>query len=449
MNKELKITIFFLFLIDSTLFWLIVNIIDGATHNHLVVYGTMYTCFILSLYAFRSYDLLRLINLNDSIIGTLEGIFAGIIVTSAINHIPFLNIPMEHFLMISLLVILFFPIIRYFTWRYIEEHIEPIPVIFIGERNKWLPSLAELSQALNNKIMPVDFCKPDIESLNRCLQKNQDVKHVLIAESSFLDQPMVRRHCNFLRDNGITFDFFPAIIERYLGKVSLEAAKEFSSYYEIALKQLSPDPFKRALDILLAVSAFVVFSPVMAIVGIVIILSSGFPAIFRQQRVGFEGKVFTIHKFRTMKNGSFNDGPHFAREETSRITKLGSFLRKTHLDELPQLWDVLTGNMSLIAPRPEQVPFVKDFSDKLAFYNYRHQFRPGITGWAQINYKYASTIEETRIKLEYDLYYVKNRTLMLDLKIILKTIETVLKLKPKSDIQPENEITAMDEKDGN
>lgn len=448
MNKELKMTVFFLFLIDSTLFWLIVNIIDGATHNHLLVYGTMFLCFELSLYSFRSYDLLRLVNLNDSILGTIEGIIAATIIAAALNNIPLLNIPMGHFLIITMLLIIFFPFVRYFTWRYIEEQIEPIPVIFIGERKKWLSSLNELSQALNNKLVTVDFCKPHIENLNLCIQNNPSVKQVLIADSSFLEQPMVRKHCNFLRDNGISFDFFPAIIERYLGKVSLEAAKEFSSYYEVALKQLYPDPFKRVMDILLSASALIIFSPIMVIVGTVIILNSGFPAIFRQERIGFEGKVFTIHKYRTMKNVAINNGPRFAPEETLRITKLGSFLRKTHLDELPQLWDVLIGNMSLIAPRPEQVPFVKVFSDRLAFYNYRHQFRPGITGWAQINYKYASTIEETRIKLEYDLYYVKNRTLLLDLKIILKTIATVLKLKPKSGALLENEMTVADEKEG-
>jgi lipopolysaccharide/colanic/teichoic acid biosynthesis glycosyltransferase len=139
-------------------------------------------------------------------------------------------------------------------------------------------------------------------------------------------------------------------------------------------------------------------------------------------------KKYNMHKFRSMKNATSKEkSPAFVTEEEARILNpIGRIIRKTRMDELPQFWDVLIGNMSIIGPRPEQPRFVEQFSDELPFYEYRHHVRPGITGWAQVNFSYAATLEETAKKLEYDLYYVKNWSMLLDLSIILKTIETML-----------------------
>jgi len=157
-----------------------------------------------------------------------------------------------------------------------------------------------------------------------------------------------------------------------------------------------------------------------------VMLSSGRPVLFTQKRIGKNGSDYTLHKFRSMKKKAKGAVAAFADQDQDRITKFGHFIRKTRLDELPQFWDVLTGNMSLIGPRPEQPEFVKEFRKEIPFYEYRHKVRPGITGWAQINFSYAADVTETRKKLEYDLYYVKNRSFLLNMQIGLKTIETML-----------------------
>jgi len=187
------------------------------------------------------------------------------------------------------------------------------------------------------------------------------------------------------------------------------------------------DPVQRILDVAVSLCSLALLSPLMALVALAIRLDSRGGAIFVQDRVGLDGGLYRMHKFRTMtarEEGS--ESPAFADQEAHRITRVGRFLRKTRLDELPQLWDVLVGNMSLVGPRPEQPAFVERFREAIPFYDYRHEARPGITGWGQINYDYAFDLEGTKRKLEYDLYYVKRRSTMLDLQILLKTLEIMV-----------------------
>ncbi|HPO28368.1 MAG TPA: sugar transferase, partial [Petrotogaceae bacterium] len=153
----------------------------------------------------------------------------------------------------------------------------------------------------------------------------------------------------------------------------------------------------------------------------------GRPVVFKQPRTGKDNEVFIMHKFRSMRNQSEEDVKgKFATDEKSRILKIGRIIRMFRLDETLQFWDILTGEMSLIGPRPEQPHFVSQYEKIIPFYSYRHKLKTGLTGWAQIMYKYTSTVEETKVKLSYDLYYVKNRTSILDINIILKTIEAVI-----------------------
>lgn len=166
--------------------------------------------------------------------------------------------------------------------------------------------------------------------------------------------------------------------------------------------------------------------PVMLITALAIKLDSEGPVLFKQDRVGKEGKFFVLYKFRSMRINSEISGSKFADEDDERITKLGKFIRKFRIDELPQFWNVIKGDMSLVGPRPEQEEFVTRFDREIPFYSYRHKVRPGITGWAQVRDGYAASLESTRKKLEYDLYYVKNLSLSLDLLIVYATIKTVL-----------------------
>jgi exopolysaccharide biosynthesis polyprenyl glycosylphosphotransferase len=176
---------------------------------------------------------------------------------------------------------------------------------------------------------------------------------------------------------------------------------------------------KRGLDLAFGVVGFIAFLINWPICASLIKLTSKGPVLFVQERVGKDNKIFKVYKYRTMAGGATNTWTHI---NDPRITKIGKFLRKSRIDELPQFINLLLGNMSLVGPRPEQSHLVEELSKKLPFYEERHLVKPGITGWAQINNIYAGSVEETALKLQYDLYYIKHRSLLFDLEIILKTL---------------------------
>ena len=160
---------------------------------------------------------------------------------------------------------------------------------------------------------------------------------------------------------------------------------------------------------------------------LVVKLESKGPAFYSQVRVGRFNRPFRIYKLRTMVNNSETSGAQWATKNDSRITAVGKFLRKTRLDELPQFWNVLKGEMSLVGPRPERPEFVEDLGKEIPFYLQRHLVKPGLTGWAQINYPYGASVEDSYNKLTYDFYYIKNASMGLDLQIFLRTTGTVMK----------------------
>lgn len=183
---------------------------------------------------------------------------------------------------------------------------------------------------------------------------------------------------------------------------------------------------KRLIDFLAALLLLPVLLVLTAIIGLAIKKDSPGPVFFRQERVGQKGRVFVIYKFRSMRLGADDNGHSFAEADDPRVTRLGRFLRRTRLDELPQIFNVLKGEMSLIGPRPEQVGFVEQFEESIQFYTYRHLVKPGITGWAQVSHGYAACEASTREKLEYDLYYAKYCSIWLDLLIAFRTVRTIL-----------------------
>ena len=185
------------------------------------------------------------------------------------------------------------------------------------------------------------------------------------------------------------------------------------------------DRIKRLLDVCVLLALTPLWLPIASAIAVAVRYDSKGPALFTQERVGRNGKIFRLYKFRSMVHGLQAPGVHFAQAEDPRITRVGRVLRRTRLDELPQLWNVLRGEMSLIGPRPEQVPFVREFAATIPSYPYRHLVRPGLTGWAQVQQGYADSADSTRIKLSYDLYYVAHYSLALDLLIAVKTCKIV------------------------
>ncbi|HZR63937.1 MAG TPA: TIGR03013 family XrtA/PEP-CTERM system glycosyltransferase [Terriglobales bacterium] len=183
---------------------------------------------------------------------------------------------------------------------------------------------------------------------------------------------------------------------------------------------------KRSIDLLVAVIALIIALPIMLAVAAAIWLESGTPILFRQERVGLRGRHFNILKFRSMRHNAEANGPVWASADDQRVTKVGRIIRKLRLDELPQLVNVLRGEMSLVGPRPERPVFCKMIEDKVPFFAQRQSVRPGVTGWAQIKYHYGGTIEEAKTKLEYDLFYIKHLSLVLDLLILFETAKVML-----------------------
>ena len=190
------------------------------------------------------------------------------------------------------------------------------------------------------------------------------------------------------------------------------------------------ESLKRLIDILFSIFGLLILLVLIPIVSLLILIDSGFPILYSQLRVGKYGRPYRIHKFRTMYQDAEKDGvARTATANDTRITRIGRILRRSHIDELPQFWNILIGENSLIGPRAEQIELFDKFQEQLPFYRARLFIRPGLTGWAQINQRYASTTEDTAVKLEYDLYYIKHRNLLLDLAITFRTVGRVLGFK--------------------
>lgn len=184
---------------------------------------------------------------------------------------------------------------------------------------------------------------------------------------------------------------------------------------------------KRISDVLVSLLLLIISAPLMVLTAIVIKLESRGPVFYRQERVGQNGVPFKVTKFRSMCNDAEKDGkPRWATKNDSRVTRVGKFIRRTRIDELPQLFNVLSGEMSMVGPRPERQYFVDELVEKIPFFAVRHSVKPGVTGWAQVRYEYGATVEDAAAKLQYDLYYVKNHSLFLDLLILLETVAVVL-----------------------
>jgi sugar transferase (PEP-CTERM system associated) len=184
---------------------------------------------------------------------------------------------------------------------------------------------------------------------------------------------------------------------------------------------------KRLFDLVASGVLLLVTLPIMLIAAVCIVVESGGPVFYRQERVGQGGRVFTIYKFRSMHNAAEIDGkPRWAAANDDRTTRVGRIIRKLRIDELPQIINVFQGDMSFVGPRPERPYFVDQLKEKIPYYALRHEVKPGITGWAQVRYPYGASLDDAMQKLQYDLYYVKNHTLFLDLVILFSTVEVVL-----------------------
>jgi sugar transferase (PEP-CTERM system associated) len=231
-----------------------------------------------------------------------------------------------------------------------------------------------------------------------------------------------------LRLMGIKIEDATALLEKISGKIEVDQLYPSSLIYGEGFRQRSMErALRRGFSILISATALLIVSPILPLIALAIKLTSPGPVIYKQERVGYRGKTFYCYKFRTMRqDAEANTGAVWAGANDPRVTSVGGFLRKVRLDEIPQLWNVLKGDMSFVGPRPERPSFVKMLTDSIPYYHLRHVVRPGLTGWAQIKYRYGASIEDAKEKLRYDLYYIKQMSLGLDLLIAFETIKIVL-----------------------
>ena len=231
-----------------------------------------------------------------------------------------------------------------------------------------------------------------------------------------------------MRFRGVTIEEVGSVLERLTGKLQLDGLRPSDLLFCEGFRMKPSQQFLlRIASTLVAAIGLILFLPLFPFVVLLVRLSSPGPVFFRQERVGLNGKIFNVYKFRTMVLNAEAEGAQWAQKNDPRVTRVGQFMRKTRLDEVPQLWNVLRGDMSFVGPRPERPEFVSWLAQELPFYDVRNMIRPGLTGWAQIRYGYGATLEQSREKLAYDLYYVKHQTLGLDLLIMFETIKTILR----------------------
>lgn len=298
-------------------------------------------------------------------------------------------------------------------------------VILIGA-NEYKDEI--VSEMKKTKLYKVILDTNNKEILTNELEKGKETI-IVDFDSGFLDDRELSDKFLKCRIDGVKIytdiTFYEIVLKRLpikrLSKKYFMVESGFSSYQDSIKKNV-----KRIFDCVFAIIILIPSLPIMLIAAIIIKLESAGPIIYSQERIGENNKPFKIYKFRSMRSDSEKDGPKWASEHDTRITKFGNIMRKTRIDELPQLYNVLRGQMSFVGPRPERQFFIDTLEKEIPYYNLRHMVKPGITGWAQVKYPYGASVEDSYRKLQYDLYYIKKYSLILDILIILDTVKIVI-----------------------
>jgi exopolysaccharide biosynthesis polyprenyl glycosylphosphotransferase len=259
--------------------------------------------------------------------------------------------------------------------------------------------------------------------------ENEHVSDIIISISGQIDARTFEM-LTLAEEQGIEVTTMPVVYEELLGRVPvylLQSDWILRTFFDQAHTEGVFETLKRLIDILGGIIGTLILLPILPLIALVIFIDSGTPIFYSQVRLGQRGKPYRILKFRTMRQDAEKDGlAKAAVKDDDRVTRVGKILRKSHLDELPQFINILRGDMSLVGPRAERPEIVDEYQKNIPFYRGRLLVRPGLTGWAQVNYGYASNVEQNAIKLEYDLYYIMHRNLSLDFTIMLRTVGTVI-----------------------
>ena len=402
--------------------------------------GLVTLVFILSLYFFDLYDLDVYSSFSDTATRMTQAFGVGCIALALIYYaLPFIIIPTKIFLFGYLLICVFLTVWRFVYIFALRKLIFAEPIVVLGT--------GELAGNIANEIIdhidtgyqiaafigksrptfPVNAI-PVYENMDglRSICRKHDAEIIVMA----LDDRRGVMPVNELIDckmEGIRVWTGVSFFEKLTGKIMVEKVNPDWIIYApgFSISRMN-NAIKRSWDLIFSGIGLIIASPIMLISAIIIKLESPGPVFYCQDRVGLRGQVFKVFKFRSMRQDAEKNGAVWAMENDDRVTKFGAFARKVRIDELPQLWNVLRGEMSFVGPRPERPVFVDMLAKKIPYYPLRHNIKPGVTGWAQICYPYGASEEDALRKLEYDLYYLKNLSFSMDMGIVFQTIKTVL-----------------------
>ena len=281
----------------------------------------------------------------------------------------------------------------------------------------------------NNKSRATKYLIGNYSQMEEIISKKEIDVLVIVKD---IKSPSFKKYLKRIFDlkiNGLKIINYEEFNEDIQKKIDINQINEEwllqSNGFDILSNEMQKN-IKRGMDIILALTLMVFLSPLALITAIIIKIESKGPVIFKQTRIGENMKPFRVYKFRSMRMHDPKKHSRYTLDNDARVTKFGKFMRKTRIDELPQLWNILKGTMSFIGPRPEWDILAKDYARKINHYNLRHLIKPGITGWAQVMFPYGENLEDAKRKLEYDLYYLKHQDFMLDALIIIKTAKAVL-----------------------
>ncbi len=377
---------------------------------------------MLGIYAFRGFDNSTTYSLNSCIVSYISGTILGILF--ALLPIVFMKprLPRPTFYVTALIAAFIFPLLSCMFMRYSIKHLSPKRYLVIGREEDLGPILEEVKNASMGKIEIYSYMNPSAATLTEAISF-EDTKPF---DAILIGDPKLARDVDDVIEtakmNNVGVEYLPTLVEQSLFRIPLPIIGLFREYYEVLFSEARYSRRIRVMDLVFSSVILVLAIPFILFSVLLILLIDGRPIFYRQRRVGMGGKRFNAFKFRTMTEHVDQNGVLVP----ANITKSGRILRKTRLNEIPQLLNVIRGDISLVGPRPDLPVFYDQWSKEIRFYRSRFLVPSGVTGHAQVLYTYADTKEEYEKRLEYDLYYVKNMDFMLYLSTLLRTAEVMI-----------------------
>ncbi|MDD5750410.1 MAG: sugar transferase [Candidatus Pacebacteria bacterium] len=402
------------------------NFDSSVLQQHLLPFSILYSIWLVLFYIFGLYDL----DFTDPKATLLTRLGVCLSVCLAVGVIFFYTVPLfgitpKTNLLINIALFGFFIVIwrQLFYWLFSSRFLKNVGIL---GKNHWTDKLvAEIKAHPQLGYRFVKFIAAG-QSLSGQIKKEK-INTLIIAQNINQQKTIIRELYNCLHLK-INFLNLATAYEILFHKIPVDFIDQEWFLANLAEgEKMAYDKIKRLIDVFSALLIMLITSPIWPVLALLIKREDHGPVFYKQERTGKSGKTFWLYKFRTMKPDAEKSGPAWAKANDSRATKTGKILRKIHIDELPQMINVLSGEIALVGPRPERPEFVQKLERAIPHYQLRHIIKPGFTGWAQIKFRYARTAMDSQEKFQYDLYYLKNRSFLLDLGILLKTFQIIFR----------------------